>query len=662
MSCVSAPESVRIGIPVPLTGPLAWLGQSGLRGAQLAVDEWNTSGGALWGRPIELIARDAGYHVELAISAVEYLIMEEGTQFVIGPFLLACLPVSQIAEEYGVLMISPTCIDQGLTVNSDGSNKEYVFRVCLPGKDQARRAADFAREELSVNKVAILEPDYGTQIGALFEKAFSELGGEISINASYSEYDSFLSGLTGACNVDADMIFFPSYPRYANNIANQMLAVGFETIIMVCGEDWHLAELIYQELHGFYFISQYAVDDDRPVVSNFRAAFNEKYQMEPDSWAALAYDATHALLMAIDEADTDDPALVKDTLGGLDFEGVCGFTVFDGYGNPIRGMHIYQIDRDDGAVPVDFMFSTRIDYSNPPDGIDDFIFVDEKRGDVDDHRGDGIAEYYKMDWNADGNSEYEREDRNSDGIPKYIRSDANDDKILDYHLVDNDEDGRPEYVMKDPNSDGNPEYVMKDGNSDGRPNEVTRDRDSDGNADFLYLDTDSDGKPEVLKLDRDRNGTFEIRIKVKDASSEDKPTLVSVDTDEDGKIEYHWVDNDADGNPETWSIDWDDTGNADFSWTDANDTGTNAAGDTFATETKRAITLLFDRMKDNDWRIRDRVTISLFFMGDLAKKEVQEAAEGKGPGKDAEVKIRAKKILWYWECRWKFDKLRAQML
>src|SRR6266566_2543881 len=52
-----AAESIKIGMVVPLTGPIADAGRYGTQGAKLAVEGINAQGGVL-GRPLELIIED----------------------------------------------------------------------------------------------------------------------------------------------------------------------------------------------------------------------------------------------------------------------------------------------------------------------------------------------------------------------------------------------------------------------------------------------------------------------------------------------------------------------------------------------------------------------------------------------------------------------------
>ncbi|HSA81724.1 MAG TPA: ABC transporter substrate-binding protein, partial [Geminicoccaceae bacterium] len=50
-----AQETVKLGVLQPLSGGLEVLGQQGVQGVQLAVEEANEAGGVLDGRTIELV-------------------------------------------------------------------------------------------------------------------------------------------------------------------------------------------------------------------------------------------------------------------------------------------------------------------------------------------------------------------------------------------------------------------------------------------------------------------------------------------------------------------------------------------------------------------------------------------------------------------------------
>ena len=76
--------------------------------------------------------------------------------------------------------------------------------------------------------------------------------------------------------------------------------------------------------------------DPRQVVVDFVQAYSTSYGTQPETFAALGYDATGILLQAIAEAGVDDPSVVKDAMAGIAYEGVTGKIAFDEFGDPIK--------------------------------------------------------------------------------------------------------------------------------------------------------------------------------------------------------------------------------------------------------------------------------------------------------------------------------------
>ena len=62
----SAAESIKIGFPIPLSGPTAVYGEPVVKGAELAVSQINAKGGVL-GRKFELLSRDGNANADEAV-------------------------------------------------------------------------------------------------------------------------------------------------------------------------------------------------------------------------------------------------------------------------------------------------------------------------------------------------------------------------------------------------------------------------------------------------------------------------------------------------------------------------------------------------------------------------------------------------------------------
>ena len=65
----SAADSIKIGFPIPLSGPTAVYGEPILKGAEMAVAEINAKGGVL-GRKLELLSRDSKANADEAVRLV----------------------------------------------------------------------------------------------------------------------------------------------------------------------------------------------------------------------------------------------------------------------------------------------------------------------------------------------------------------------------------------------------------------------------------------------------------------------------------------------------------------------------------------------------------------------------------------------------------------
>ena len=74
---------IRIGFPVPLTGPFSAEAQDQVRAAELAVKEWNAAGGHK-GQMCELLVRDTKLNSGEAATRTLELIEKDKVNFVVG--------------------------------------------------------------------------------------------------------------------------------------------------------------------------------------------------------------------------------------------------------------------------------------------------------------------------------------------------------------------------------------------------------------------------------------------------------------------------------------------------------------------------------------------------------------------------------------------------
>ncbi|MFO7741891.1 MAG: ABC transporter substrate-binding protein [Anaerolineae bacterium] len=344
-------EPLKIAMLAAMSGDVKTFGEGTKRGVDMAVAEWNAEGGVV-GREVEVIVGDTKCDAQEAANVANKVINQDQVSYIVGAVCSsASIPISEIANGAGVVQISPPSTNPQVTINEDESNKEYIFRACFLDPFQGEVDAAFAMEELDAQTAASLYDvgnDYVKGLAEYFKQSFEEMGGEVPVFEAYTKDDTDFSALlTKVADAEVDVLFLPDYYNKANVIAKQAKERGVEAT-MLGADGWDSPDLDLEATDGAYFSNHYSPYDPRPIVQDFVASFEDEYGMSPDFTAVLAYDATHVLLQAIENAGVDDPAVVKDELAAIEFEGVAGDIRFDENGDPIKKAALSHIT--DGEI------------------------------------------------------------------------------------------------------------------------------------------------------------------------------------------------------------------------------------------------------------------------------------------------------------------------
>ncbi len=339
-------EPLKIAMLAAMSGDVKTFGEGTKRGVDMAVAEWNARGGVL-GRQIEIIVGDTKCDAQEAANVGNKVITQDKVHYIVGAVCSsASIPISEIANPAGVVQISPPSTNPQVTINEDGSNKEYIFRACFLDPFQGEVDASFAMTELGAKSSAVLYDvgnDYVKGLAEYYKASFEDLGGEVPVFEAYVKEDTDFSALlTKVAEADVDVLFLPDYYNKVNVIAKQAKDKGI-TATLLGADGWDSPDLDLEAVDGAYFSNHYSVYDPRPIVQDFIAAFDAEYSMTPDFVAVLGYDATNVLLQAIENAGVDDPAVVRDELAAIQFEGVAGEIRFDEVGDPIKKAAISHI-------------------------------------------------------------------------------------------------------------------------------------------------------------------------------------------------------------------------------------------------------------------------------------------------------------------------------
>ena len=341
----SATEIV-VGHYASMTGSTAHFGQDTDRGVRLAIDEANAKGGVL-GKKLKLVTLDTRGDSAEAANAVNRLIDVEKVSAVLGEVASSLsLAGGRVAQHRKIPMISPTSTNPKVTEVGD-----YIFRVCFIDPFQGKVMATFARQNLKLDKVAILKDvknDYSIGLAAAFQKSFTELGGKIAAEQSYSQGDTdFSAQVTAIRSTGAQAVFVPGYYSEVGTIARTADRLGLK-VPLLGGDGWDSPDLFKiggDAINGSYFSDHFAPDVATDKAKAFVANFTAKYGQAPTGLGALGYEAALVLIDAIARAGKNDPTAIRDAIAATkDFEGVTGKITIDAQRNAQKSAVVLKVE------------------------------------------------------------------------------------------------------------------------------------------------------------------------------------------------------------------------------------------------------------------------------------------------------------------------------
>lgn len=188
-----AGATIRIGFPVPLTGPYGLEAREQVRGAQLAVDEFNAAGG-LDGRMAELLVRDDRLDPAEAVSRVRDLMEKDKVNFLCGSLSASVqLAVNEVARARGMLFMS---ISQSDRINEASDFSKYTFHEAMTPHMTAGAVGRYAFPRHG-RRVAYLHADYafGAETVRGFKREGEKQGVETVAEIAHPVGEKDFSGL-----------------------------------------------------------------------------------------------------------------------------------------------------------------------------------------------------------------------------------------------------------------------------------------------------------------------------------------------------------------------------------------------------------------------------------------------------------------------------------
>ncbi|MCP3139518.1 ABC transporter substrate-binding protein [Pyxidicoccus xibeiensis] len=338
-------DTILLGQVGALTGGQATFGISTRNGIEMALKEANAAGGVK-GKKLAVRVYDNQSKPEEAAQAATRLITQDKVVLILGDVASSnSLAMAEKAQAAGVPMITPSSTNP--TVTEKGEN---IFRICFIDPFQGFVMAKFARENLKLSKVAVLQDNksaYSIGLTDVFNRKFTEMGGKVTTVESYSQGDTdYRAQLTAIRKTQPDGIYVPGYYSEVGIVARQAREVGLKVPLMG-GDGWDsekLFELGGSAIEGSYFSNHYSPDNPDPRVQKFIADYKAAYGGVPDALAALGYDAARVAIDALKRAKDLSGPSVREAIGQTkDFPGVAGTVTLDANRNAVKSAVVLKV-------------------------------------------------------------------------------------------------------------------------------------------------------------------------------------------------------------------------------------------------------------------------------------------------------------------------------
>lgn len=359
------PGTVRIAVCGPMTGSAAAFGEMIKNAAKLKEKEINDAGGiTVDGKKmmVEAVIFDDKGDTTEATNVARKVASDDSLTLVIGHFNSTCSLAAK--EEYnrvGIVEFSP-----GSTNVKVCQGGPFTFRNLYRDDYQGDQIAKYLKGTLGLKNAAVLfdNDDYGKGLMQSFTARAEKEGLDVVASVSYlrERTQDFKPLVQQAKDAGADAIFVAGLYNEAALIAKSARQDHQMTVPIIGGDGVMSPTFIKnagKAADGALVTTPFLFNtgNDSPAATAFLESFKSAYGKEPDTWAALTYDAMGMALDAVEKAGTDRQG-VRDALASATDEasgyvGVTGVTYFDEEGDCYSKPVYVAVVKDGAFVPAE---------------------------------------------------------------------------------------------------------------------------------------------------------------------------------------------------------------------------------------------------------------------------------------------------------------------
>jgi branched-chain amino acid transport system substrate-binding protein len=325
-----AAESIKIGAIYPLTGSVAYNGQSKQHGAKIAEEEINAKGGIM-GRSVQLIIEDGQCKPADSVNAAEKLIVKDKVTVIAGAFCSgATAAVIPVIERYKIPFVSGVSSNPALTTE----RKDFFFRACPHEGMYAPSMCKLMVEKMKAKNLAFIavNDDWGRGTTKTFTEGVEKAGGKV-VTIEYFEHGetNFAPLLTKIKGLTQDGVFVVAETQDGAMLMRQYKEMGVKSQVFGVGSlaTDTFAKLAGPASEGIYVMAPYVPSVPGKKNEDFIKKYRARAKEDPDKYSLAGYDVVYIIAQAIERAKSTEPAKIREALEKTNYEGVVSKYDFD---------------------------------------------------------------------------------------------------------------------------------------------------------------------------------------------------------------------------------------------------------------------------------------------------------------------------------------------
>lgn len=348
--------TIKFGVVAPITGAHAEYGQGFDAATRIAADEINAAGG-INGKKVVIEVQDSAADAKTSSDIFTRYAEDDEILAVIGDFTSSCcLANAPIADEYGLVQISPTASDPSYTATSD-----YCFSVMYNQRDAAPwyASAMFAHYLGTTDYVCMyLNTDWGISTYGYVSEALEAQGIECLASEAYAENETDFSSVISKLSAEGSDTIVILDQGNLPTIINQIKSSGWDVKITSIGPGAsdQILDQCGENANGLILATPSYITADNPATADFYEKFYAINGCAPTDHAVCAYNCVYMLKAAIENLGDEEltRASLRDSLATATYDGMTGHVEFNSEGGCDREQLIMGVEDGKWVIEEDY--------------------------------------------------------------------------------------------------------------------------------------------------------------------------------------------------------------------------------------------------------------------------------------------------------------------